>query len=65
MESRDSPWIWGGSPRNSPPEDTWAWSIMHLQRVKSVWGRLVSALSRICAVTPVWKKAGLNWYLHR
>lgn len=38
---------------------------MHLQSVKSVWGRLVRAFSRIWAVTVVWKKAGLNWYLRR
>lgn len=57
----------GGGFRTSPPQlwggDTWAWSIMHLQRVKSVCGRLVRAFSRIWAVTVVWKKAGLNWYL--
>lgn len=46
-------------------KDTWVWSIMHLQRVKSVCGRLVRALSRICDVTWVWKYAGLNWYLQR
>ena len=45
--------------------DTCAWSIIHLHRVKSVWGRLVRAFSRIWAVTVVWKKAGLNWYLRR
>lgn len=44
-------------------KDTCAWSIIHLHRVKSVWGRLVRAFSRIWAVTVVWKKAGLNWYL--
>ena len=38
---------------------------MHLHSVKSVWGRLVRAFSRIWAVTVVWKKAGLNWYLRR
>lgn len=58
----------GGGPQNPsrPPQcgvDTWAWSIMHLQSVKSVCGRLVRALSRIWAVTVVWKNAGLNWYL--
>lgn len=37
----------------------WAWPIIHLHRMKSVWGMLV------WAVTVVWKKAGLNWYLRR
>ena len=44
-------------------KDTWVWSIIHLHRVKSVWGRLVRAFSRIWDVTLVWKYAGLNWYL--
>jgi hypothetical protein len=34
-------------------KDTCAWSIIHLHRVKSVWGRLVRAFSRIWAVTVV------------
>lgn len=32
-------------------KDTCVWSIIHLQRVKSVCGRLVRAFSRICEVT--------------
>lgn len=40
-------------PRPRNWKDTCAWSIMHLHSVKSVWGRLVRAFSRIWAVTVV------------
>ena len=46
-------------------KDTCTSSMRHLPRVKSVWGRLVSAFRSTSAAMSILKCVGFNWYLKK